>query len=191
MRKKTTLILVECAMMIAMSTVLSIFFKIFTMPQGGSVTLASMAPLILVSYRHGLKWGLGTGFTHALLQMVIGFYAPPAGTFLAFVGVIALDYILAFTILGSAAFFGRPFKNRAVSAAVGTAAVTFLRFICSFLSGILIWGSFAPQGTPVWVYSLTYNGSYMLPEIIITTVVVAILVPVLDRLPGSNFKKAL
>ncbi len=191
MKKKTTiLILAECAMMIAMSTVLSIFFKIFTLPQGGSVTLASMAPLIIVSYRHGLKWGIGTAFTHSLLQMVIQFYAPPVGTFLAFTGVIALDYVLAFTVLGTASFFGKPFKSRIVSAAVGAAAVTILRFICSFLSGILIWGSYAPEGTPVWIYSLTYNGSYMLPEIIITTVVVLILVPMLDRIGGNGNTRA-
>lgn len=189
MKKKTTLILVECAMMIAMSFVLSML-KIFALPQGGSVTLASMAPLVLVSYRHGLKWGIGTAFAHSLLQMVIQFYAPPVNSFWAFAGVIALDYVLAYTVLGTAAFFGKPFKSRTASAAVGAAAVTFLRFICSFLSGILIWGSYAPEGTPVWLYSLTYNGSYMLPEIIITTVVVLILVPVLDRVGGGANKKA-
>lgn len=185
MKKRTTLILVECAMMIAMSTVLSMI-SLFHLPQGGSVTLASMVPLVLVSYRHGLKWGIGTAFAHSLLQMMLGFYAPPTQTFLAFTAVILLDYVLAFTVLGTAAFFGRPFKNRAVSAAVGAASVTFLRFLCSFLSGILIWSSYAPEGTPVWLYSLTYNGSYMLPEIILTTVVTLILVPVLDRLGGAD-----
>lgn len=187
MKKKTTLILVECAMMIAMATVLSML-KIFTLPQGGAVTCASMVPLVLVSYRHGLKWGIGTAFAYSLLQMAIGFYAPPVSTFWAFAGVILLDYILAFTVLGTAAFFGRPFKKRAVSAAVGAAAVVFLRFLCSFLSGILIWGSCAPEGTPVWLYSLTYNGSYMLPELVITAVVAMLLIPVLDRINADPVK---
>jgi len=180
MKKNTTLVLAECAMMIAMSTVLSMV-KLFELPQGGSVTLASMLPLVLVSYRHGLKWGVTTAFAHSLLQMFLRFDAPPAKTLSAFLAVILLDYIVAFTVLGTAAFFGRPFKNRSVSAAVGAVAVTFLRFICSFLSGILVWGSNAPEGTPVWLYSLTYNGSYMLPEIIITAVAAAVLIPVLDR----------
>ena len=184
---KTILILVECAMMIAMATVLSMF-KLFTLPQGGSVTIASMVPLILVSYRHGLKWGVGTAFVHSLLQMLLGFYPPPAQTFLAFVGVIALDYVLAFTVLGTAAFFGKPLKNRVVSVAVGASVVGVLRFLCSFLSGILIWSSYAPEGTPVWAYSLTYNGGYMLPEIIITAVAAMILVPVLDKI-GSGTEK--
>ncbi|SHI10049.1 thiamine transporter [Sporobacter termitidis DSM 10068] len=188
MKRSRILTLAECAMMIALSTVLSLF-PIFAMPQGGTVTLASMVPLVLVSYRHGLKWGILTAFTHSLLQMLILFNVPPAQTFWAFAGVVLLDYMLAFTVLGTAAFFGRPFKNRAVSAAVGAAAVAFLRFICSFLSGILIWGSYAPEGTPVWLYSLTYNGSYMLPELIITAVVSLILVPVLDRVAKYEPRK--
>jgi len=189
MKKNTTVILVECALMIAMSTVLSMF-KIFELPQGGAVTCASMVPLVLVSYRHGLNWGISTAFAHSLLQMLIKFNAPPTNTFGAFVAVIALDYVLAFTVLGTASFFGKPFKNRAVSVAVGSVAVTFLRFICSFLSGILIWGAYAPAGTPVWIYSLTYNGSYMLPEIVITAVVAVILIRVLDRVDHRVPKNA-
>jgi thiamine transporter len=188
MKKNTTLILVECALMIAMSTVLSMF-KIFELPQGGAVTCASMVPLVLVSYRHGLNWGISTAFAHSLLQMLIKFNAPPTNTFGAFLAVILLDYVLAFTVLGTASFFGKAFKSRATSVAVGAVVVTFLRFLCSFFSGILIWGSYAPAGTPVWVYSLTYNGSYMLPEMIITAVVSVILIQVLDRVDHRSLKK--
>ena len=87
--------LVECALMIAVGTVLA-QIKIFEMPFGGSVTLVSMLPFILVSFRHGVKWGLATGFVNSLLQMLLGFYAPPAGTVAAFVGVVLLDYVLVF-----------------------------------------------------------------------------------------------
>ena len=131
--------LVECALMIALGTVLA-NIKIFEMPNGGSITLLSMLPFILVSYRHGTKWGLFTGFVNSLLQMLLGFYAPPA-----------------------------PGLNRLVGVAVGTAAVCGIRFLCSFLSGVLIWGNLS-DGLPAWTYSLTYNGSYMLPETILTTV---------------------
>jgi thiamine transporter len=189
MKKSTTITLVECAMMIAMSTALS-YLKIFELPQGGAVTCASMVPLVLVSYRHGLKWGILTAFTHSLLQMLIEFNVPPAKTVGAFLAVIALDYVVAFTALGTAAFFGKPFKNRAVSVAVGTVAVAFIRFMCSFLSGILVWGSYAPEGTPVWLYSLTYNGSYMLPEILITAIVSVILIKALDRVGHASPKNA-
>ena len=189
MKKNTTFILVECALMIAMSTVLSMF-KIFELPNGGAITCASMVPLVLVSYRHGLNWGISTAFACSLLQMLIKFNAPPTNTFWAFLAVIVLDYVLAFTVLGAASLFGKPFKNRAVSVAVGAVAVTFLRFLCSFFSGILIWGSYAPAGTPVWIYSLTYNGSYMLPEMIITAVVSVMLIQVLDRVEHRTPKKA-
>ena len=71
-----TRILVECALMIAIGTVLS-NIKFFTMPNGGSITLLSMLPFVLVSFRHGVKWGLFTGLVNACLQMLLGFWAPP------------------------------------------------------------------------------------------------------------------
>ena len=119
--------LVECALMIAVGTVLA-QIKIFEMPFGGSVTLVSMLPFILVSFRHGVKWGLATGFVNSLLQMLLGFYAPPAGTVAAFVGVVLLDYVLAFTLLGLAGVIAKPFKNHLLGVAAGTAAVCVIRF---------------------------------------------------------------
>ena len=80
-----TRILVECALMIAIGTVLS-NIKFFTLPNGGSVTLLSMLPFVLVSFRHGVKWGLFTGFVNGCLQMLLGFWAPPTPTFLYFLG---------------------------------------------------------------------------------------------------------
>ena len=165
--------LVECALMIAVGTVLA-QIKIFEMPFGGSVTLVSMLPFILVSFRHGVKWGLATGFVNSLLQMLLGFYAPPAPGLLPLVGMILLDYVLAFTLLGLACVIAKPFKNRLVGVAVGTAAVCGIRFLCSFLSGVLIWGNLS-DGLPAWIYSLTYNGSYMLPNTIIALVIAAFL----------------
>ena len=165
--------------MIAVGTVLA-QIKIFEMPFGGSVTLVSMLPFILVSFRHGVKWGLATGFVNSLLQMLLGFYAPPAGTVAAFVGVVLLDYVLAFTLLGLAGVIAKPFKNHLLGVAAGTAAVCIIRFLCSFLSGALLWGSYQEsyewaRGMSVWLYSFIYNGSYMLPELLITTVCAVIL----------------
>ena len=163
-----TRILVEGALMIALSTVLSMI-QIPLMPHGGSITLFSMVPILVMSYRHGAKWGLFTGFVNSCLQMIMGFYPPPASTFLYFLGEVLLDYVLAFMALGLAELFARPFKNRTVGVAVGTFAAGFLRFMCSFLSGVLVWGNLN-DGLAAWTYSLTYNGSYMLPETILTTV---------------------
>ena len=108
-----TRILVECALMIAIGTVLS-NIKFFTMPNGGSITLLSMLPFVLVSFRHGAKWGLFTGFVNSCLQMMLGFWAPPTPTFIYFLGEVLLDYVLAFMALGLAELFARPFKNRTV-----------------------------------------------------------------------------
>ena len=141
-----TRILVECALMIAIGTVLS-NIKFFTLPNGGSVTLLSMLPFVLVSFRHGVKWGLFTGFVNGCLQMLLGFWAPPTPTFLYFLGEVLLDYLVAFMALGTAEFFARPFKNRMVGVAVGTFMAGFLRFMCSFLSGVLVWGQ--PERRPV------------------------------------------
>ena len=84
-----TRVLVECALMVAIGTVLA-NIKIFTMPNGGSVTLLSMLPFVLVSFRHGVKWGLFTGLVNGCLQMLLGFYAPPAPGLLPLVGMILL-----------------------------------------------------------------------------------------------------
>ena len=160
--------LVECALMIAVGTVLA-NIKIYELPNGGSITLFSMLPFVLISFRHGVKWGLFTGFVNSLLQMLLGFYAPPTPGLLPLVGMILLDYVLAFSLLGLAGGIAKPFKNKLAGVAVGTAAVCGIRFLCSFLSGVLIWGNLS-DGLAAWTFSLTYNGSYMLPETIMTTV---------------------
>lgn len=175
-----TRVLVECALMVALGTVLS-NVKLFSMPNGGSVTLLSMLPFVVVSFRHGWKWGLLTGFVNGCLQMLLAFYAPPTRTFLYFLGVILLDYLLAFMALGLAGLFAQPFKNRMIGVAVGTFAAGFLRFLCSFLSGVLVWGDLS-DGWAAWSYSLVYNGSYMLPEVLLTVVAAVLLVKVAPRI---------
>ena len=86
-----TRILVEGALMIALATILSMI-KIFEMPFGGSVTLLSMLPIVLMSFRHGTRWGLLTAFVHSVLQLVLGFSnIGYCSTFLSQVGCILLD----------------------------------------------------------------------------------------------------
>ena len=173
-KRTNTRALTECALMIAAGTVLA-QIKIFTMPYGGSVTLVSMLPFVLVSYRHGVKWGLFTGFINSLLQMLTNFYLPPAGTFTAVVAMVLLDYVLAFMCLGLACVFAKPFKKRKLGVGIGTASVCFMRFLCSFVSGAMLWGSYQSYyewavGLSVWEYSFIYNASYMLPELLITAI---------------------
>ena len=183
-----TRILVECALMIAVGTVLS-NIRIFSMPNGGSVTLLSMLPFVLVSFRHGIKWGVFTGFVNGCLQMLMGFYPPPASTVLYFAGEVLLDYLLAFMALGLAELFARPFKNRMVGVAFGTFMAGFLRFLCSFLSGVLVWGNL-DEGLSAWTYSLVYNASYMLPETLITVVAAVLLIRVAPKIFDRQAAKA-
>ncbi len=171
--------LIECALLIAMGTVLA-QIKIFTMPQGGSVTLVSMLPFILISLRHGTKWGLLSGLVNAGLQMLLGFYPPPVATFGNFVAVVMLDYVVAFTALGLAGFFAKFIKNKFAGITFGVSIVLIIRFLCSFLSGMLIWGSYQEYyewavDMPVALYSFIYNGSYMIPELILTLVATYVL----------------
>lgn len=172
---KKTRIMAECAVMVAMSAVLQMI-PFIKLPQGGTVTLASMVPIVFIALRHGVKWGLLTSFVGSLVQMLLGgINPPPTETFFWFAMVVLLDYVIAYTVLGLAPFFAKPFRNQLVGAGVGAFSVTLLRYICHIISGILIWHVYAPEGQPVWLYSISYNGSYMIPEMIITVIVVVLL----------------
>ena len=103
--------------------------------------------------------------------MLLGFWAPPVRVWLG----VLLDYVLAFTLLGLACVFAKPFKNRTLGVAVGTAAVCVLRFLCSYFSTVFVWFATAPEGLPVWLFGITYNGAYMLPELILTTAAAVLL----------------
>ncbi|MDP4118668.1 MAG: energy-coupled thiamine transporter ThiT [Bacillota bacterium] len=164
------------ALLIALSFVLMLISKAIPgMPQGGSVTLASMVPLIILSLIFDIKWGLASAFVYSLLEMAIQFYPPPTKTFLYFALVILLDYVFAFACLGLAGGFYRLMGKKIWAIPVSGLIVTTLRYICHILSGILIWGVYAKKGQSVLAYSLIYNGSYMIPNIIITTAVLVIL----------------
>ncbi len=165
------------ALMIALSTVLMWVSKIIPAPwlQGGSVTLASMVPIIICSITLGTKWGLCASLAYSLIQMMFGFYPPPTQTFSSFVMVILLDYVFAFGVLGLSGIFYNMLKRSRFAAPISGFIVTFLRYICHIFSGVLIWGVYAGEGQSVLSYSIIYNGSYMIPEIIITTVVLALI----------------
>lgn len=134
-----TRILVEGALMIALSTVLSMI-QIPLMPHGGSITLFSMVPILVMSYRHGAKWGIMTAFVNSLIQLVQGLgNLAYCQTLTAQVGCVLLDYLLAFTVLGFACLIAKPFRSRTVGVGVSAFVVCLLRFLCSFLSGYIVW----------------------------------------------------
>ncbi|MCD8090559.1 MAG: energy-coupled thiamine transporter ThiT [Clostridiales bacterium] len=169
-----TKILVEAAVMIALATVLS-YVKLFEMPQGGSITL-EMVPLIIMSYRHNTKWGILTAVVHGLLQMITGIqnvlYCP---TLMSQLGCILLDYLMGFGVLGLAGCVSRALKGGVKGIITGSIFVCLLRYLCSFLSGYLLWGAYAPEGMSPAFYSLVYNASYMIPDTIIVVIVCLLL----------------
>ncbi len=172
--------LTESAIMIALASVLSMI-TIWQMPQGGAITPASMVPIILISLRYDVKWAMLCSLVYAGIQMILGFYAPPTPDFISFLLVILLDYVVAFGVLGLAGTFGRLFKKPMAQILFGAGIVIGLRFLCHFASGIIIWSSYAPAGQPVWLYSLVYNGTFILGELIVSLVVLAVLFPFLSK----------
>ena len=178
--------LVESALLVALAFILS-YFTLFKLPQGGSVTPFSMLPVMMIGLRHGLKWGLGGGFVFACLQMLQQFWPPPTGTVEGYIAVVMLDYIIAFTALGLAGLF----KGRQYGLLYAAPICLSLRFLSHFLSGIIVWNIYAGE-LPVWLYSLTYNGSYMGTELVLTMAVGAVLcktAPVLFKItPGETGK---
>ena len=115
MKQNKTRKLVECAVLIAVATVLSLF-KLLDLPYGGSITLASMMPMILLSYRHGLIWGLGSGLVYGGIQQLLGLNTLSwVTTWQSIVAVILLDYVIAFAGTGLGGVFRKAVKNQAIA----------------------------------------------------------------------------
>jgi len=161
--------LLESSLLVALGFILS-YITPFKLPWGGSVTPLSMLPVLMIGIRHGLKWGLAGGFLYSGLQMLQQFYPPPTGTVEGFISVVMLDYIMAFSVLGLSGFF----KGKKYGLMIAAPICLSLRFVSHFISGIVVWGIYA-EDAPVWLYSLSYNGSYMIPEIVLTTIVGVVL----------------
>ena len=156
-----TKVIAEVSIIVALSLVLN-FIKIFQMPQGGSITLGSMVPVLLLSFRRGPKVGVFAGVVFGLAQMMLdGWFYSPVGMF--------LDYPLAFGALGLAGIFKK-------IPLVGVAISLVARFLSHFLSGVVFFGMYAPEGMSPVVYSAVYNGSYMLPELVISGIMIYLLI---------------
>lgn len=163
--RQTVRKLTESAILVALGFVLS-YVRIKFLAYGGSITALSMLPVLLVGYRCGLIWGLGSGVVYGLLQALQeGALAPPASGLVEYFAMMALDYVFAFGVLGFSALFR---KNR-FGLAISSVLCLSLRYVCHIVSGVILWGSYAWEGWAVWPYSIAYNGTFMLPEIVFTT----------------------
>lgn len=187
--------LTETAVLLAIGVVLSLFQINSFWALGGSITLCSMLPVVMLAQRYGTRWGLLSAFAFSLLQLLLGLnnvqYAPNAITAVA---IILLDYILAFGVLGFAAVLNGAVKDRRWAIVAGIALTFTGRFLCHFLSGIIVWEALWPNrlGWAPWVWSLAYNASYMVPEAIITSVAAFLLFKPLKRFwLGEDLKRPL
>jgi thiamine transporter len=174
MKNSKLLPYVEGAIVIAMGAVLSMI-TIFKLPWGGSVTLLSMLPIVVYSNRYGIKQGLVVAFVFSIFQLFQGigdglFAWGLTPTML--IACILLDYILAYTVIGLSGMFRQKGEWGRICGAI---AALLIRFACHFVSGVVIfhsvgtlWDGFSTDNT--LLYSLLYNGSYMLPEIAFTCI---------------------
>ena len=149
------------AVCMALSAVLSLI-TLFHMPQGGSVTPASMLPVMLFAYAYGAVPGLTLGVAYGILQFILSPYFYSLPQFL-------LDYPIAFGAIGLAGFFSKS-KNVYLGLTLGAVVSSLGRLIAAVASGVLFFAEYAPEGTSPLAYSLGYNASYMIPECVICIV---------------------
>ena len=153
--------------------------KIFSLPQGGSMTLFSMIFIVFIGYMFGLRVGLIAGISFGLLNLLIKpeVYTPVQAI---------IDYILAFGALGLSGFFANK-KDKLIFAYL----VSIIgRFVFAVFSGYVFFGSYAPEGWNPLLYSIWYNLSYIGTEGVITVLLLSIPVVrnTLENLKSSNFK---
>jgi len=165
--------LVTSAVMLALASVLSTI-KIFQMPLGGSITLLSMLPVVLLSIKYGTKWGLFSAFAYSLIQFALDFPSLMGYGYTAFIwaGSIVFDYLIAFTILGIAGIWrDKGFKG--IMAGIFLALCS--RFLSHVISGSIFFAVWCPDGWSPIPYAVCYNGAFMLPELIFTLAGAAVL----------------
>jgi thiamine transporter len=170
MNNSRLLMLVEIAIFAAIGLVLDkLSFTIWA--QGGSISFV-MLPIILMAIRWGVSAGLATGLLIGILQMTLGGYIVHWAQAL-------LDYVVAFSVVGLAGIFRRQIleaaknldkKKIGLYIVLGTVIGGLLRYAAHAVAGAIFFAEYAGDQN-VWLYTLIYNGSYMIPAIILTAIV--------------------
>lgn len=200
--------IVLSAMLIAIGMVLS-FIQPFQLPFGGGITLASMMPIVFIAFIFGTRWGLFSAFVYSIIQMISGakviaaFFLPGESqmTIAAALAVCFMDYILAYTILGLGGIFKNKISNSILAITLGCIFALTLRYIVHIISGAIFFGTWAEwfftqegfyaigqkimstfSGSALSIiYSVFYNGLYMIPEIIITAIITPIVYKLTEK----------
>ncbi len=158
--KMNTQMIVHIGLMLALTVILH-NFRLYHMPQGGSVTLGAMIPLLLIAFRYGPVGGYLAGFVYGLINLI-------QDPYILHPIQVLFDYPLPYMALGLAGHF----KDRMLlGAIVGISG----RFLCHFVSGAIFFGSYAPAGMSPYWYSLVFNATYLIPELIICLIILKVL----------------
>lgn len=210
MNQQKTQRLTVSGVMLALSTVLAIvcaYIPFLNLPFGGGFTIASMLPMVLVSYIYGVRWGLFTSACYSVIQIVLSLTQGAGGTVMAlfmpasdsFMGygaavlIVLIDYLIAYTVIGFGGMFRNKICNKTVALVLGTVVALLLRYSVHIISGYIFYGAWADWffsqngfysigsvildsfsgNTLSLIYSVFYNGLYMIPEIIITSIAAA------------------
>lgn len=158
--KLNTSMMVHIGLMLALTVILHTF-RLYHMPQGGSVTLGAMIPLLLIAFRYGPVVGYLAGFTYGLLNLL-------QDPYILHPVQVLFDYPLPYMALGLAGYFKDQMLLGAIIGSCG-------RFICHFISGVVFFASYAPPGTSPYWYSLVFNATYLLPELMICVLILRVL----------------
>ena len=195
------------AVMVALATILAMVCAVIpflNLPFGGGFTVASMLPIVIVSYMYGMPWGFFTAGVYSGIQIVMDLYLgkgsalialfmPNSDSFMGYgaaVAILFIDYVLAYSMLGFGGAFRNKIKNKTLALSLGCVLALSLRYLAHIASGYIFYGAWAEwffsqenfYSIGEWIlgtfdgrglaliYSVFYNGLYMIPEIIITAV---------------------
>ncbi len=210
--KTRTKRITESAMLLALAIILELVAKMFIpeQPFGGQITLVSMLPVVLISYRHGVKWGFLASAGYAIIEMMLGMKNVSAAFLPGYFGdgtmifnailMCLMDYVVAFGVLGMGGVFRNRIQKPGISLMCGSLVALGARYLAHIVSGYILFSEYAvsfftEDGFPAWgaqlveslspqalgiMYSVVYNGMFMIPEIILT----AAMSLVIARIPG-------
>lgn len=188
--KEKILSITSAGICIALAFVLS-RLKLFEMPMGGSVTPASVLPIVVFCLAFGPVWGFGAAIVFACLQLIGGYLVTPFQ--------VMLDYIFGYACLGITGFAALPADKRClisnplkrfaraglVKAIVFTVIAYVARWFCSVLSGVIFYAEYAPEGMNPWIYSMSYNGGFLAVD---CAIAVAVMIVLFTTLKGTTKK---
>lgn len=182
MNSNKLIVMVEISIMAALAFVFSLIKFGWLWPQGGSVSLV-MIPILIIAFRRGWLAGVIVGFIVGILKLILGGYVVHPIQLL-------LDYPVAYAVVGLAGLFifkqAHSINKKITMVIFGVVIGTSLRLLSHFTSGVVWFGEYAPEGTPVAIYSFTYNFSYLAPEALISFVIIAALVKISPQLFQAN-----